>query len=138
MRFIQKLSLLQIQLILLNISTQAYNIPLKKKNQPPLSRGHQTVTMIMNYCCYCFDGLWKVKPKYIVLCSNALAKLQNVRGTSRHPVLKDNCPTCSDMARSYQSTEWFILSPFQVVCKAWDSVTTRVVLLEKMTWNICR
>ena len=25
-----------------------------------------------NYCCYCFDGVWKVKPKYIVLCSNAL------------------------------------------------------------------
>ena len=51
------------------------------------------------------DGLWKVKAKYIALCSNTLAKLQNARGTSRHPVLMDNCPTCNDMARPYQSTE---------------------------------
>ena len=64
----------------------------------------------MNCCCYCFDGLWKVKVKYVVLCSNAFAKLQNARGTSRHPVLKDNSPTCNDMARSYQSIEWFVIS----------------------------
>ena len=34
-------------------------------NPPSLSRDHQTVT-IMNHC-YCFDGLWKVKAKYIVV-----------------------------------------------------------------------
>ena len=28
----------------------------------------------MNHCCYCFDGVWKVKAKYIVLCLNALGK----------------------------------------------------------------
>ena len=31
----------------------------------------------------------------------------------------------------YQSTEWFVISPFQVVCKAWYSVATREVPLEK-------
>ena len=108
--------LFQIQLILLNIPNRAYIFKKKKKKNPQklkhfylekknmlclcylpiphnrhsLSGGHQTVTMIMNSCCYCFNGLWKVKVKYIVLCSNAFAKLQNARGTSRHPVLMDN------------------------------------------------
>ena len=31
----------------------------------------------------------------------------------------------------YQSTEWFIISPFQVVCETRDSVATREVPLEK-------
>ena len=35
------------------------------------------------------------------------------------------------MCWSYQSTEWFIISPFQVVCRAWDSVATRELPLEK-------
>ena len=96
-----------------------------------LSRGHETVTMTMNYCCYCFDGLWKVKAKYIVLCSNALAKWQNATGTSHHPNLMDNCPTCNGMARPYQSTERLAVSPFQVKCTTWNSVAMRVVLLEK-------
>ena len=39
-----------------------------------ISRDHQTVT-IMNHCCHSFDGFWKVKAKYVVLCLNALAKL---------------------------------------------------------------
>ena len=69
-------------------------------NRSSLSRDHQTVT-IMNHCCYCFDGLWKVK--YIVLCLNALAKFQNVRETSRRPVFMGNCPTCSHMPCPYQS-----------------------------------
>ena len=37
-----------------------------------------------------FDGLWKVKAKYIVLCLNALAKLRNAKGASYHPVLMGN------------------------------------------------
>ena len=37
-----------------------------------------------------FDGLWKVKAKYIVLCLNASAKLQNVRGASCPPALIGN------------------------------------------------
>ena len=41
----------------------------------------------MNHCFYCLDGLWNVKAKYIVLCLNALAKLQNPKGVSRPPAL---------------------------------------------------
>ena len=35
------------------------------------------------------------------------------------------------MCWPYQFTEWFVISPFQVVCKAWDLVATREVPLEK-------
>ena len=35
------------------------------------------------------------------------------------------------MCWPYQSTKWFVISPFQVVCWAWDSVATREVPLEK-------
>ena len=59
-----------------------------------------------------------MKVKYAVLRLNAFAKLLNARGTCRHPVLMDNCPTCNDMARLYQSTEWFVISPSQGVCRA--------------------
>ena len=31
----------------------------------------------------------------------------------------------------YQSTEWLVISPFQVVRRAWDSVATRDVPLDK-------
>ena len=59
----------------------------------------------MNQCCYCFDGLWKVKAKYKVLCLNALAKLQNARGASRHLALMGNCPICNHMRWPYQSAK---------------------------------
>ena len=96
-----------------------------------LCRGHQTVTM-MNQCCYSFDGLWKVKKvKYVVMCLNVLAELQNGMGASHHPALMSNCPTCSHMPCSYQSTNWFFISRFQVVYRAWDFVATREVPLEK-------
>ena len=71
-------------------------------NWPSLFIDHQTVT-IMNQCCYLFDGLWKVKAKYIVLYLNTLAKLQKAKGASRHPALMGNCPTCSHMPSPYQS-----------------------------------
>ena len=35
------------------------------------------------------------------------------------------------MCWPYQSTEWFVVSPFQVVCKACDSMAMREVPLEK-------
>ena len=96
-----------------------------------LCRGYQTATM-MNQCCCSFDGLWKVKKvKYVVMCLNVLAKLQNGMGASHHPVLMSNCPTCSHMPCSYQSTNWFFISQFQVVYRAWDSVATKEVPLEK-------
>ena len=44
-----------------------------------------------------FDCLWKVKAKYNVLCSDALAKFRNARGASRHLVLIGNCRNCSYM-----------------------------------------
>ena len=106
-------------------------------NRLSLSRDHQTVA-IMNNCCYCFDGLWKVNGKYIqyailyiVLCLNALIKLQNARGASCYPAWMDNCPTCSHMPWPYQSTKWFVISPLQAVFKVWDSMATREVPPEK-------
>ena len=120
------------QIILVNIPTQAYSFKIKRipsslnifnlpipYSQPLLSRGHQTITLtIINHCCYRFDGLWKVKHKYIVLCLNVFAKLHNERGISLHPVILANCGTCSHIFWPYQSTEWFVISPFQVVCRA--------------------
>ena len=106
-------------------------------NRPSLSKDHQTVP-IMNHCCYCFDRLWKAKGKYIqytilfiVLCLNALAKLQSARRASRHPALIGNCPTCNHMPWPYQSTKWFVISTLRVMCKALDSVATRQVPFEK-------
>ena len=95
-----------------------------------LSKNHQRVA-VMNHCFYCFDGFWKVKAKYIVLCLNALAKLKNVTGTSRHSVLMGNCPTFSHMPSLHQSTKWFLIISIHVVWRAWDSVATRDIPLEK-------
>ena len=101
-------------------------------NWPSLSRDRQKLT-IMNHCCYYFDGLCKVKTKYIILRLNALAKLQNVRGTSSPAALMGNWSTCSHMPWSYQSSKWFLISPFYVVWGAWDSVALRnVPLAEKI------
>ena len=36
-------------------------------------------------------------------------------------------PNFSFMPWPYKSTEWFVISPFQVVCGTWDSVATREV-----------
>ena len=69
--------------------------------------------------------------RYTALCLNALAKLQNPREASRHPTLMGNCSTCSHMLLLYQSTKWFIISPFEMVWVAWDSVTTRELPVEK-------
>ena len=44
---------------------------------------------------------------------------------------KANCPTCNLVPWPYQSTKWFVISPFQVVSEAWDFVATREVPLEK-------
>ena len=107
-------------------------------NRPSLSSDRRTVT-ILNHCCCCFNGLWKVKAKYIVLCLNALAKLQNARGACHHSVLMGNWPTCSHMSWHYQSTKRFVISPFHAVWGAWDSVATRKVPRErKVTLNVCR
>ena len=95
-----------------------------------LSKNHQRVT-VMNHCFYCFDGFWKVKAKYIVLRLNALAKLKNVTGASRHSVLMGNCPTFSHMPSPHQSTKWFLIISIHVVWGAWDSVATRDIPLEK-------
>ena len=69
--------------------------------------------------------------KYIVLCLNVLAKLQKPKETSCHPALMGNCSTCRHMLWPYQSTKWFIISPFQVVCEVSDSVATRQVSVAK-------
>ena len=120
------------QIVLVNIPTRAHNFKIKRisnslnlstwknkgfyvylpipYNWSSLSRGHQIVT-IMNHCCYCFDGLWKVKAKYVVQCLNAFVnRLQNVKGAFRHPVLMGNCPNCRHKPWPYQSTEWCLNS----------------------------
>ena len=113
----------QIKIILVNIQNRAYNFKIKRiprtvniftrknkkcyvnrslpYNRPSLSIGHKTVT-ITNHCYYCFDGLWKMKTKYLVF------ETQSTRGASRHPLLMDNCPTCSHMPWPYQSIYLFI------------------------------
>ena len=59
--------------------------------------------------------------KYIVLCLNALAKLQNPKKASRHQALMGNCSTCSHIPWLYQYTKWFAISLLWV----WDSVAMR-------------
>ena len=61
----------------------------------------------------------------------ALAKLQSTRRASRHPTLTDKWPGCNYIRWPCQSTNWFSVSPFHVLCGAWDSVATREVPLEK-------
>ena len=53
-----------------------------------------------------FDGLWKMKAKYIVLCLNASAKLQNPSGVSRLPALIGNCWTWSHVLAL--SIQWMV------------------------------
>lgn len=78
-----------------------------------------------------FDGLWKVKAKYILFWLNALAMFLNVKRASRHPALIGNYLTCSQMSWVYQPSEWFVISSFKVVCGAWDLVATREIPCEK-------
>ena len=158
MRFFEKY-LFQIQIILVNIPTRAQKFKIKRilsslnillgkiKHVIFIFLYHRislhfqeativtitiTVTVtIINDCCSCFDGFWKVKFKYIGSCLNAFAKLQNARGSSRYPVLMRNCPKFSHRPWPYQSAERCAISPFQVVYRARDSVTTREVPLEK-------
>ena len=85
-----------------------------------------------------FDGLWKVKDNYVVLCLNASPKLLNLREASRLLALIGICLTWSHMFYSYQSSEVTCLtpinpvnSPLQVMWGTWDSVATREVPLEK-------
>ena len=51
-----------------------------------------------------FDGLGKVKVKYVVFSLDALAKFQNVRIASRRPAWIGNCWTYSHMSQPYQSS----------------------------------
>ena len=55
--------------------------------QLSLSRGHQTVAIMKHSATLLilFDGLQKVKAKYIVLCLNCPAKFQNARESSCYP-----------------------------------------------------
>ena len=69
--------------------------------------------------------------KYIVLFLNALAKLQNPKEAYRQPAFMGNCSTCSHIPWPYQSTKWFAISLFQVVCDVWDSVATREMPVDK-------
>ena len=74
---------------------------------------------------------WSLESESQTLCLNALAKLCNVSGASRHPALMGNYPTCSHMPWPYQSTKWCVISPFHVVWGAWDSVAMRDMPLTK-------
>ena len=74
---------------------------------------------------------------YIVLCWNALAKLQNARIASHHPALVGNCPTFSHVPWTYQSTKWFFISMFHLVFGAWDSVVMREVPFEQKIYMKC-
>ena len=71
--------------------------------------------------------------KYIVLCLNALAKLQNPKKASRHQALMGNCSTCSHIPWLYQYTKWFAISLLWV----WDSVATREEPVKKRLGMKC-
>ena len=138
----------QLQIISLNIPTRTYSFKIKRipsslklftqkskrccndlsipYNWPSLSRGYQTVTMMNHWCHLESEG-----QTYSIVLLNVFVKLQNAGVAYHHSVLMGNCPTCSHMAWPYQSTEWSVISPFQVMCRARDSVTTRDVPLEK-------
>ena len=58
-----------------------------------------------------FGDLWKVKAKYIAFFLSALATFKIVRGTLLHPHLIINYP-----AMLYQTSEWFVVIPFQTMC----------------------
>ena len=74
---------------------------------------------------------------YIVLCWNALAKLQNARIASHHPALVGNCPTFSHVPWTYQSTKRFFISMFHIVFGAWDSAVMREVPFEQKIYMKC-
>ena len=78
-----------------------------------------------------FDGLWKVKAKYIVLFLNAWANFQNASVAFPHSALMSNFPTCNHVYLPHQSNEYFDISLFHVMCEIWDSVATIGLLLEK-------
>ena len=59
--------------------------------------------------------LWKIKVKYIALCLNASAVLQNAWKTSHYLVFIGNCLTCSHLRRLHQFIEWFIINTFKMV-----------------------
>ena len=74
--------------------------------------------------------VWILLLSRIVLCLNAFAKLQNVRGAPHQPDLMGKYPTCLYVLAL--SVYWMVYyQSFHVVCRAWDSVTTREVPLEK-------
>ena len=79
----------------------------------------------MNHYCYGFDD------QMYSIALNALAKLQNLKEVSRHPVLMGNCSTCSQIHFPYQPTKLFVSSLFQVVCNVWDSMATTEVSVDK-------
>ena len=80
------------------------------------------------------DGNKQIFYLGLLLCLKTLAKLQNAREASGHPALMNNYTASSHMPSSYQSTNWFVISPFQVVRGAWDSVATRGASREE-SWH---
>ena len=152
--------LFHIYVILVNIPTRAYNFKIKRiqsswgiftrknkrrfvyflipYNRPPLSRGHLTAT-IMNHCCYCFDGLWKIKAKNLALCLNAFAKLQNPKGHLRTKFRRPTdrlIVTCLGPMNPLNS----LLSVHSRWCAGHEILwpRQRCLLRRKLTWNTCR
>ena len=79
-------------------------------NRPSLSRDHQTVAII-NYCCLLF---WS--SRHITDCDGRIST-------------PNFDPTFSYMLWPYQSTKWFVIISFQVVCGTRDFVATRQELV---------
>ena len=63
-----------------------------------------------------FGDLWKVKAKYIAFFLSALATFKIARGTLLQPHLIINYPACNHMSMLYQTSEWFVVIPFQTMC----------------------
>ena len=85
------------------------------------------------------DWVWIPLLSHIVSCLNVFAKLQDTRGASRQPVLI-GIVLLIYICWPYQSTEWFVISPLQVVCRG-DEILwlrERCLFRRKLTQITCR
>ena len=84
--------------------------------------------------------VWIPLLSHIVLCLNAFAKLQNLRGASCQPVLMGNCPICLYVLLALSVHWMFLLSVRSKWCARHEILWpwNRCLLRRKMTQNICR
>ena len=94
-------------------------------NRPSLSRDHQTVAII-NYCCLLFWSSRQNEDQIYSIVFKCISYITDRDGRISTPNVD---PTFGYMLWSYQSTKWFAIISFQVVCGTRDFVATRQELV---------